>query len=549
MKVKKILSVCLCCICMLSFSGCGGGPGAKVDEGVVNVMMIGKGYDKGFVEDVAEAFNNVYKEKGYKINILEPRSNFSGTVALNEMRLGNETGYDVVITEGVSVQQVTDPEFGVCVESLNDLFDSTPINFDGTEGDKKISELYNESEDWRYKIENTYWSVPYVASCRGFVCNEKVLSSYGISGLPVTTDELFKDFDIIYNGANGKSGIRPVTWGGENAFGYALPPFYTAIAQLMGQDAYDEFFKMNYLLNDDGTIKADGYNIVNNEAIKTAIELIMQEFDVAYSVTGSITQKHTNAHAQIITGKTAFMSDGDFFFNEVRTSFPNYLNDVRFVAIPVCTQLGINLKLDGTGSDRDKCDKILSYIVKGVDEGNALTELKAAAEDQFGVTLTDEQVEKISEARHIGNGGTNPMFIIKDSKNAEIAKLFLRMMLSEDAAKVYAKYGMIHPIFSSSEVDSEYQFIKDVYKVNSLAEYYCTSTLYPGSVRSKTNMFLIPPYNAQLAVTFKDEMGAVNKPSERNYSLLASTTFNKVKENVKNNWAALMNQGGYRIGE
>ncbi len=549
MKIKRLLAVGLCCVLAIPFLGCKDKNGTKVEENTVNVMMVSAGYGKGFVEDVAEAFNTVYKEKGYKINILEPRSNFQGTAALNEMRLGNETGYDLIITDGVSVQQATDAEFGVCVESLNDVYDSTPINFDGTEGDKKISELYNKNNDWRYKIGDTYWSLPYSESARGLVCNTKVLSSYGITELPITTDELFNDFNLIYNGANGKAGMRPITWGGSNAFGYALPPFYTHIAQLMGKDAYDEFFKMNYLLNDDGTIKSDGYNFVDNEAIKTAIELIMQEFDVAYSVAGSVTQKHTNAHAQIITGKTAFMFNGEFFFNEVKTSFPKYLKDVRFAAMPVATQLGVNLKLDGTGTNRDKCDKILSYIVKGVDDGTALTDIKTAAEAQFGVTLTSEQVERVAEARHTGNTSTAPMYVIKDSKNAELAKLFLRMMMSEDAAKAYAKYGMIHPLFSTAEVDSEYQFIKDAYKVDSLAQYSTTSTLYPNSVRAKTNMFIIPPYNALFPVTFKDEMGAVNNPSERNYSLLASTTFNKIKQNVKDNWSTLVANGGYKVGK
>lgn len=546
MKIKRILAVGLCCICALPMFACG--QNTKTEQGVVNIMMVNAGYGKGFVEDVAEAFNELYKDQGYKVKLLEPRSTFQGTAALNEMRLGNETGYDLVITDGVTVQQATDPDFGVCVEDMNDVYDSYPINFDGSAGDKKISELFNTHYDYQYKIGDTYWGVPNSASCRGLVCNTKVLESYGITELPVTTDELFEMMDTIYNGTATQPGMRPITWGGNNAYGYALSPLYTCIAQLMGVEKYDEFFKLNYLLNEDGTIKKDGYTHVEDESLKTAIEIVMQEFDVAYSVTGSITQKHTDAHAQIITGKAAFMFDGEYFFNEVRTNFSKYLNDVRFTAMPIVSQLGVNLKLDGSGENTEKCDEILSFMAKKVDEGKTAEEIKSLTEAQFSITLTSEQVARVVEARTTGYGGTGPMYIIKDSINADVAKMFVRMLLSEDAAKAYSKYGMIHPMYTVSGDNVSYQFIKDAYAVNAMYDYRAYSVPYPDSVRAKTNLFLLHPYNAAMTVTWKDEMGTVTKPSERNYASLAEATFNKVKVNVKENWADLMAQGGYKIG-
>lgn len=548
MKIKRILAVALCAIVAMPLVACG--DETKNEVGTVNIMIVNAGYGTGFIEDVADVFNETYKEQGYKINVLEPRSTFQGTSALNEMRLGTKTGYDIVITSGVSVQQATDENFGVCVEDLNDVYDSYPINFDGTEGDTKIKDLVNKDFDWQLKIGDTYWSLPYATSSRGLVCNVKVLKSYGINELPVTTNDLFKMMNTVYNGTAQKTGMRPMTWGGANAYGYVLPSLYTSIAQMMGTEAYDAFFKLNYLLNDDGTIKADGYECVDNPAIKSAIKVVMQEFDSAYSIEGAVTQKHTNAHAQLITGKAAFMFDGEFFYNEVKTSFSKYLGDIRFASLPIMSQLGIDLKLDGSGNDADKCDEILAFMAKKVDEGKTAAEIKTLAESEFaGITFTDEQVARVVEARTTGNGGISPLYIIKDSVNADIAKMFLRMLLSEDAAPIYAKYGMIHPLYSSSAKDGiENQFIKDAYAVNSMYVYNTTSTLYPGSVRSKTNMFLIPPYNAMFAVTLKDEMGSVSNPSQRDYASLADKTFSKITENVKKNWASIVGNGGYKVG-
>ncbi len=548
---KKIVASVLCVCMALPLVGCGGSESkAKKEVNTLNVMMVNSGWGTAWVEDLADKFEELYADEGYKVNILPAKSTFSGTSALSEIRLGYEkTGYDLVISSGYNVQQVTDEEYGVAVEPLTDVMTSQPINFDGSLGEATIESLYDNSQSWRLKIDDTYWAVPYMSSSRGLVCNMKVLNKYGITEMPVTTDELFECFDTVYNGVGDVAGMRPVVWGGDNAYGYALPTFYNTIAQLMGREDYQDFFTLNHLLNDDGTIKADGYNHLNNEAVKEAINVAMHSFDVAYSLAGSLTQNHTKAHASIITGKAAFMFDGNFFFNEVRTSFPSYLKDVRFSLLPIASKLGVDLQLDGSGNDRAKCDEILSSMAKQVDEGKSAAEIKTTTEAQFSIALTDEKVARVIEARRTGNGDDNVLNIIKGSPNVEIAKLFIRMMLSEDAAKeVYVKYGMCSPTYSNIEVNSEYQFITDSYKALSVTDFRTTSTLYPYSVRAKTNLFLIPPYNAKFAVTFKDEMGTVDKATDRNYELLTETIFNKVTSTTQKNWATYMANGGYSIG-
>ncbi len=548
---KRILALVLSLFMAIPLVGCGGGSKVETKEGTINVMMVKSGYGTKWIEDAKEKFEALYAKEGYKVNILPARPTFEGNSALGEIRLGYEkTGYDIVISSGYTVQQLTDTEYGVAVEPLTDVMTSQPINFDGTLGETTVENLCDDSQSWRLKIGDTYWAAPYTSDIRGLVCNMKVLEKYGISEMPVTTDELFEDFDIIYNGVSGKKGIRPIVWGGDNAYGYALPIFYNVIAQLMGREAYEEFYALDYLLNDDGTIKADGYNHLNNDAVKEAINVTMHSFDVAYSVSGSLTQNHKDAHAAVITGKTAFMFDGNFFLNEVSASFPSYLNDVRFCLTPVATKLGVDLQLDGTGSDRAKCDEILSFMVKKVDEGKSATEIKSLTETQFSITLTDEKVGRVIEARTTGHGGSSFLNIIKGSKNVEISKLFIRMLLSEDMSKeIFAKYGMISSTYSDIEVSNDNQFIVDSYKTMSTCDFFTTSSLYPNSVRQKTNLFLIPPYKANFAVTFKDKMGTPNSPAERNYDALTNTIFNEVTAHTKNQWASLMEKGGYSIGK
>ena len=158
MKLKKFFTVLLCCLLITTGTACREDHSSVIQDGkTVNVMMVLTGYGDDYIRDVAKAFEKAYAEQKYKINILEPRQGFQGSSALSEMRLGNSTGYDLVITSAVSVQQVTDEEYGICVEDISDVYDSYGINFDGSASEEKLSSTYAVSEDWMLKKGNEYW--------------------------------------------------------------------------------------------------------------------------------------------------------------------------------------------------------------------------------------------------------------------------------------------------------------------------------------------------------------------------------------------------------
>ena len=558
MKMRKMFAVALSTVFLGSagaLAGCGKNPGVVNDDKTLNVAMYKGGYGSGWIMEIEEAFEKLYETEGYKINILEPRTNLEGRTALSEMRLTMDTGVDLYLTtSSVTVGDVLDEEYGVCVENMDELYNSKPINFDGTEGEMTLQQLYNESESWKITDDaGSHWSYSYVGSVRGIVCNTKILSQYGITQLPRTTDELFEAYDAIYYGANGKggtssTGIYPTTWGGDNAFAYSLNSLYTNMAQIMGVDAYDEFFKMDYILENEETLK-NGYTMYANEDFKEVLEVFIQQYDTAYSTLGSTTQKHDVAHGKLVMGNAAFMTDGEFFFNEVRVNFSNKLNDIAFINIPVISYLGEKLKLDGTGSDAEKCDEILRYMIDQVDAGKSVAEIKAATEAEFTITLTDDQVEKVQEARTIGYGGSvaNGCYITKGTPKKHIAELFLRMMASEDAATVYTKYGMLNSYSPAVESGYQYEFSKGAVRIINSCKYFASATLYPGSLRARTNMFVLPPYNAGIPKTIAEEIGVVSNPSERDYAKLALETYNNITTATQKNWANYMSKAGYRI--
>jgi ABC-type glycerol-3-phosphate transport system substrate-binding protein len=189
-------------------------------------------------------------------------------------------------------------------------------------------------------------------------------------------------------------------------------------------------------------------------------------------------------------------------------------------------------------------------MVKLIDENKTDAEVKSMTESQFSITLTDEQVARVVEARCIGYGGslTPGAYITKGTKKADIAKLFLRMLASQDAANIYTKYGMMTSYEKATADGFTNEFSKGAVNVVSKAKYYCITTQRPGSLRQGTNLFLMPSFTAYMANEIAEDIGATNNVAERDYATLAGNAFNQVKKDVTSNWAVYMARAGKHDG-
>jgi len=561
MKLKKAIALITCVVTAftsVALTGCNKAP--KQDGKTINLMMHLSGYGTQYVKDVATKFEEAYATEGYKVNFLEPRTTFTGSSALSEMRLDyDENGFDIVIPGGVTIKQGVDEEYGRCIAELDDLYEVGAINFDRTESDKPFKDLISERLRSALTYNGHYYSFGVTESVTGLVYNQKVLERYGIEKAPVTSNELFKQFDIILEGNADYDGIRPVTWGGANAYGYSFSTLYGGLSQLVGADEFAEFFDMNHLLTADGKIKADGWKFYEDNAkeLQAVIKDVTQKFDVLYSYTGSKEQYHTDAHAQLVTGKTAFMQDGEYFYTEVQEDFPSYLKDIRMAPTPIVSYLGVKLNLCGTTHAHvdgkvtvcDNCDAILSYMCSLYDSGKDSASIKSETQTKFSITLTDEQVNHVVEARATTHGDSaGGIYIMEQSPVKDICKLFIRMLASDDAAEIFAKYGMLHRFGKVDATKYENEFIKDCAGILSRRQHITTSRLTLDSVRANTNMFIIPPYTATLPVDLNNEMGVSGTVDTRDYDAISNTTLKKVQSQVKDHWADMVALGGYEVG-
>ncbi|MBQ8320504.1 MAG: hypothetical protein IJX81_06450 [Clostridia bacterium] len=548
MKTKKILALALCATTLgagvLSGAACGEQPVVS-DGKTVNVAVVSGGYGTTWLNKLAEKFEKAYEEEGYKINVLTPRNNLKNDTALSEMRLGSKTGVDLYLTAGIYLDAVLDEDYGVCVENLNDVYNNGAINFDGSVEATPIKDKVSENQYYLLKEGNDWYKFHYFTAPLGIVANTKILAEYGITELPRTTNELFEAYDAIYYGANGvegtkDTGVYPTVWAGDNAYGYPYNGALDMLCQLMGKEAFeDDFFTLNSVLElDDMT---QGYSVYEkyDDYYKACIEVFLQQYDVVYSVLGSASQRHDQAHAQLVRGNAAFMSDGAYFFNEVRANFSTRLNDIRMMQTPMISYLGVDLKLDGTGTDEEKCDEILSYMTKLVDEGKTNAEIETMTETQFaGVDISQTQVEKIVAARGVGATSYQADgYITKGSPMKDVAALFLRMMASQDAADLWSEYGLMSAYEKSGKTEYDYQFLKDaadIHNANTNQLFY--SSTYGLRKAMATSVAFGDYFSASMVTNITADVGAVASPSERNYAEIANSLYKSSLDGVKKSW-------------
>jgi hypothetical protein len=287
----------------------------------------------------------------------------------------------------------------------------------------------------------------------------------------------------------------------------------------------------------------------------------MQAWDYLYAVNGAESMFLNKAHSNLVLGMAAFMFDGNYFYNEVmeNKSLQPYMADMRMCPTPVSSYVGLKWELCGedhnvgygnnSGKHCAKCDQIMSAIIKAYDDGKDNATIKSEVESALNVTLTDLQVEKIVEARSCGYGISEPCYIIKDSPKKEVAKLFLRMLASEDVARLREKYGQMS-IYSKPQATADTpQFLADCYKIDGLRQWGVDVHNKPGS---KAIITWIPGYSATIGVTMHADMPSDKSYKDRNYAKIVSELLSpggKVYNNAKTSFKDKVRTNGFEYVE
>ncbi len=465
-KFFKMLAAVLAVLMSFSVFGCAPDskdPGIVDNEYTINVKLRKAGYGVTYVDELGKAFEAAYAEEGYKVNVLAPREDLLSSNVYRDIY--SNSGVDIYFTGDVTAREAVTGEYGqVFADITESVYNQKAIKADGTEEDKTVAEKLSIYTLDGCHYNNKYYGLPLAESVGGLAVNTKVLDEYDLE-VPRTTNEMFKAADIIMQDAL-ETDTFPFTFSlsGNNYTSTTLMPW---LAQYGGIEEYNSFWSFQ---NPDGSnMTTDCYKVWGTESWEKVLEVVYHYYDSVMEAYNSASQTFSEAQNQIMRGTAVFMSNGDWMLNEEYVRNSRYLNDVTFVNAPLISALGVKLfgATTSYGFDDEKCDIVLSSIVKYCDQGRLAAEIKTMVDSELSVNLNVEDVTTVCERR--GYVRSNPglgIALSERSTKKDIATLFLRFCASQDGGRIFAEQSRsMSPYARNVNANPNYAWTNSVYNI------------------------------------------------------------------------------------
>ena len=509
------------------------------------------GFGDAWINEAIKLFNEAYKKEGYTAVLGRSDAAFTGDTLETELRSYKDNTYDLYFALAKNSSSLVDASYGVLREKnksllidLTDVYNSKVINLDGKEGNQTVIETRNENMliynkylgDLEY-AKDKYYSYQWTMAYAGIAVNMKVLASFGYDHAPRTTKEMKAMCDYILE-QNKKTAsnrtIYPITWAGANAAGYFEYSLLTWMAQYMGIEEYNDFYRLKPKT---GTTYENGYDVYDNEGILYALkaqETFTCEDYAAEGTTATI--DHLMSDQTLADGEAAFEFTGCWMYNELigLGYTEEQLSGIQIIPVPIVSELADKIGLIGTADEKDN---MLCNIIQGIDEGK--TDEQIAAE--YGA-VTQGMVATVREARGIyyDLGCGHQAYIPSYSDAIDTAKLFLRFISSKEFSdRIYSAKAYGFTANGTSESNAS-DFMRSMTKVcrstfsTPIAEADCLS-----KIRTKGGItFTFEPMPSY--VELAKGMAAVKRLPEYE----AERVYNKVKNGMKNSWDVILSTAG-----
>jgi len=551
----KITAAVLAIITSFTAFACGGpNENVSTDENTLNVKIRSAGYGTTYITAIKEQFEKTFEKEGYKLNVLTPSADLVSTNLYRDIYSGS--GIDIYYTSDITAKEGVAGEFGELFEDVSDVYKKPAIKFDGTEESETIENKLDLKLYDNYVYDGSYYLMPFAYGTSGFAVNKKVYSNYATE-LPRTTGEMFAVAEKIMKDALDTA-VYPFTYSLSGNF-YYTGAIMQWMAQYGGMKEFEQFLSFRKD-NGDGTyadMADDCYEVFGTESVEKMFTELFRMYDYNMAALGSGQQDINGAQAQIMKGTAVFYSVGDFFLNEERKRFSKYVEDITFMKAPVISSLGIKLFGEGTGYgfDEEKCDKVLSLIVKCADEGKTAAEAKEIVDRQFSANVKLEDVSVVIERRGYTIAQTAGASIAVSAKSSkkELAKTFLRFAASREAGELFAKEAYTASPWAKdvfNESDNEY--LRNVSRIlsNPNVTFYDNtargykkalglSSLFPAGTRE---ILVTDIYEKKVTKFDNDNLTviATNAVYEQAAKAFALNIYNKAKEAVeKKQWKPL----------
>ena len=512
-KIKKVISIALCGVIAgttaISLAACGGREDIVSDGKTLNVRIYKAGYGDEYFTAWSRAFEDIYSTEGYKINVVEATTAVQANQVTDQLAMGNKNGIDLYLAGNAGTANVVamskQEGFTIAEDLTQSVMNAKPIGADGVEENVTVLEklkvgydyltLMNSDNPSNAQYNGKWFTMPIFSSPSSLIVNVPLLESYGYS-IPLTTNDLLTQFKGIKEGNSVKAGsattgVYPTCWAGGNAYRYWDCTYGVWFAQYAGREGFYKFVNLDGV---DLTSKEEITALYKDKGLYSAIKLMETMMDLNNAPNGTATMMHGTAQHNLLSDKAVFMANGTWLQNEMSTNYKDKVSSMKMISMPVVSELGIKLQLDGKGgTDADLCESVLKKVIAMADDGASTESIIASVNSELGVSLTSEQVEEVKTARGLYyNGGVTIQMIINPfSKVKDIAVKFLRFTASDMGIMIANQYaGAISAYNPVSDLTFNTTPFLD--SVNQIAEREGADSVFlqgrPGSPRSELGL-------------------------------------------------------------
>lgn len=445
MKKNKFRIAAVLCAAILGstalFSLAGCGKNVPDTDQTLEVFCWEGGYGADWCEDLLEAFQEQawVKEKYPELQVVYDADADRSAIGTRLSAGEGRSTVDLVFSDGLDNYIGVDNLGNEYSCELTDVVYNTLVPGENVTVYEKLNDdykrmvmyyKYGESSadtNLSFKSYDFYWTSGMV----GMVYNEELLTSFGYSTAPRTSEEFIEACAKITSDTSSQYGKKfAIMWSGGADYSQYLYNIWWG--QYEGYDNYYNYWNGVSFDGEDYTEKsADIFKQTGRmEALDTLIDVLSTDNGYRYSKGAAADFKAAQRYFTI--GEGVFMFNGDWFSKENEEQVNKSQYTFKMMKTPVISSI-----IDKTSTIKSEDE--LRTVISKIDDGYAT----AAAAGLTNVSEAD--YAKILEARSItySLGAGCKTLIPTYAKGKEIAFDFLRFMATDLAQEIYAEatYG------------------------------------------------------------------------------------------------------------
>ena len=552
-RLAKILSIVLSILTLFSVTACAGSGGISKDKKTLNVKIHSAGYGVTYIEELKKGFEEAYSAEGYKVNVVTPDAALANQLVFKEIYA--DSGIDVYIATADARESTEYLGQQMFADITETVINQKTVGANKAEGDTVLSYIEDRVSTESYYYDGKYYGIPVATSIGGLAVNKKVLSDeFGITQMPRTTKEfqtivqtiMVDNANDISNGASYAQLTHPFAYA-LSGNSYWMSILNSWFYQYSGKEAFESFWSFE---NSDGTaMTQDAYKVFNDDGLKLGLSYLYQFYDCNSAITNVAQTTYLKAQHDLMQGYAVFCPTGDWMFNEEKTVYSKYLNDVTFIKPPVVSELAINTFGAGTTYNftDNECEELLIKIIDGADANKTVEEIKNSLAGTKYENISNDDILLISQRRGaVKNSSDTSCYISNKSNKKDIAALFLRYVASADGAKIWSKETNTTSPYAVGQLEENYEWHKSVNAIclNRYCAYFESESF---GYREQLGVNIMIPEHEYLARDIFNQGNSLYNENNlmiksgfttANYKTwadsLATAIYNKAKYNVEN---------------